>query len=103
MTLPAWVWIIYYCFIAISIIYGFIALFKGTLNRFLSLLTIIVSIIIPILFITYSIERSVTQNEFDYFVSGLLKGNMVSWMLLVMIIYVGFWWVILIKRIVDKK
>ncbi|QDP41954.1 hypothetical protein [Radiobacillus deserti] len=102
MTLPSYVWVIYYGLLALTVIYGIIFIVKGNINRLLSTFAVILSIVLVFVFMMYSMERKPTHNEFEHFFYGLREGIFVAWFLLCVLLYIGFWWFRVLQNAFKK-
>lgn len=103
MSLPKWIWLIYYSFFGLTFVYGLIILWKGFVRRSLSILAVILSIAAPLVFLLFSFGRSYEDTEFVFFVKELVSGEIVPWVLLLSMFYIVFWWGVVMKRLIRKS
>lgn len=90
-TLPGWFWLIYYLFLIGTLLCSSISIWKKK-NVGLSVITIFITILTPILFLPFSIGRT-KGNEFDHLISKTLQADMFAIFCLLGFSLIIFWWV----------
>ncbi|WP_282137466.1 hypothetical protein [Rossellomorea aquimaris] len=101
-TLPQWFWILYYSLTILTIASAILSIKKqGYIWR--AMLTIFVTISIPVVGMVNGIYREQNQNELEQWLSHLGKGKLWAFYLLLGYIYVFVWWVLLIRNKVSRQ
>ncbi len=97
-TLPAWFWIAYYLFLAITIGVSIYNLSNRKSIR-LSLLVIWIAITVPIVGLLNSIGRFDELNEFQHLVSELQQGLLWAWYVCSGYLILVVWWITLFLKV----
>jgi hypothetical protein len=100
-TLPNWFWGIYYLFFLITLGVAIHSISKNKLIS-ISIITICVSISVPIVCLINSIGRAYGLNEFEHFITQIKQGSIWSIFVTIGFIYLLIWWVVILielKRI----
>ncbi|QFT87559.1 hypothetical protein FIU87_02745 [Bacillus sp. THAF10] len=93
-TLPEWVWYIYYSFFILTFVMGLVqAIRKRRIG--LSLLAVITTILLPIVFILFSIGRPEGMNELEHYVFQLKEGSLWSILVSLGFAYLFVYWVLI--------
>jgi|SRR5690625_1281363 len=100
--LPTWFWIIYYGLLILTIVFAIYNFYKRRIIG-LSLVAIILSIIIPIYHILYSLGREEGFNEFEHLFQGVVIGDIWALYLAALYLYLIVWWVISLFKIVKRE
>ncbi len=100
-TLPSWVWGFYYVFILIALVSSIVYLIRKQ-RKLLSILTILSSIIGPIVFFLQSLLRA-SGTEIDNLWHSLGQGEI--WALFVLLAFMEMlvWYVTLIKDFFGRR
>lgn len=97
-TLPSWFWIIYYLFLLATLVTALINIFRMR-RKSLSVITIVLTVSIPIISIVNSIGREKGVNEFEHLVTQFQQGSLWSIYVIIAFLYLLVWWImILIKN-----
>lgn len=101
-TLPQWFWILYYSLTILTIASAFLSIKK---QRYIwrAMLTIFVTISIPVVGMVNGIYRGENQNEMEQWLSHLRTGELWAIYLLFGYIYVIVWWGLLIRNKVSRQ
>lgn len=100
-TLPAWFWIAYYLFLAVTI--G-VAIYNVSTRKEirLSLLTIWVAITVPIALLN-TIVAPAELNEFQHLVNELHQGALWAWYACSGYLFLAVWWILLLLKIFTRQ
>ncbi|MGM8216608.1 hypothetical protein ACLIA0_13700 [Bacillaceae bacterium W0354] len=90
-TLPNWFWGIYYSFFLITLVMAIFNIVKKRLIN-ISIITVVLSFVIPIASFFYSIGRIKGLNELEYLIHNLQQGELWSIFITVLYLYIIFWW-----------
>lgn len=101
-TLPAWFWIAYYLFLAITIGVSIYNLSNRKSIR-LSLLVIWIAITVPIVGLLNSIGRFDELNEFQHLVSELQQGSLWAVYACSGYLFLVVWWIMLFLKIIARQ
>jgi hypothetical protein len=101
-TLPAWFWIAYYLFLAVTIGVAIYNLSTRKTNR-MSLLVIWVAITVPIVGLLNSIGRFDELNEFQHLVSELQQGLLWAVYAFSGYLFLVVWWIMLFLKIIARQ
>ncbi|WP_430507704.1 hypothetical protein [Rossellomorea marisflavi] len=101
-TLPAWFWIAYYLFLAITIGVAIYNLSNRKSIR-LSLLVIWIAITVPIVGLLNSIGRFNELNEFQLLVNELHQGALWAWYACSGYLFLAVWWILLLLKIIARQ
>lgn len=101
-TLPGWFWIIFYIFLCLSLISGTINWVRQRLSA-LSALTIILSLLVPIVSFVYSVGRTEGLNEFEYIFAQMKTGDLWAVFLIVGYVYLLVWWYLFVSSFTSFK
>lgn len=101
-TLPAWFWIAYYLFLAITIGVAIYNLSNRKSIR-LSLLVIWIAITVPIVGLLNSIGRFDELNEFQHLVNELHQGALWAWYACSGYLFLAVWWILLLLKIFTRQ
>ncbi|AIM16136.1 MULTISPECIES: hypothetical protein [Neobacillus] len=101
-TLDTWIWVIYYGFFFITFIAAIVASVENLIKRRYSVMTILLIPIFIVMVALNSMNR-LDQNEWEYWLTSLLRGELWSWICLLMILYIFFWWMLMIQWRFNKK
>ncbi|MBO1510118.1 hypothetical protein [Metabacillus bambusae] len=93
-TLPGWFWFIYYLFLIVTLFGSSISIWKKK-NVGLSVFTVFITILTPLLFLPFSIGRT-RGNEFEHLISQTLQADMFAILCLLGFSLIIFWWVFFI-------
>ena len=77
-------WIIYWSLIVVSLIFSIIVIFKK--NKVLGISQFILSLIVPVIALLFSLERDFSKNEVIYILDEVVEGNVLA--SLIIILYV---------------
>lgn len=101
-TLPNWFWVIYYLFLFLTLLAGIFSITLRNL-KFSSILSIILTITIPIFSLINSIGREEGIDEFEYLLNQLQLCS--PWALYVFIgyLYLFIWWIIFFIKLIKEK
>jgi hypothetical protein len=97
-TLPSWVWVIYYLFLLITLGTAILNVIRKKMIS-LSIITIVLSITVPIISMINSIGRVNGMNEFEHFVTQLQQGSIWSIYAVIGILYLFVYWVMILVKI----
>jgi hypothetical protein len=100
-TLPHWFWLLYYSLMILTIASAFFSIIKQR-GRWWALLTIFVTLSIPVVGLLNGIYREQNQNELEQWLSHLGTGELWALYLLFGYIYVIVWWGLLIRKRVNR-
>ncbi|CAI9395485.1 hypothetical protein BACSP_04111 [Bacillus sp. T2.9-1] len=73
-SLPTWFWIVYYTFLLAITISAIFSILKGK-QKLISILSLILTLTIPIIGLINSIERDINQNEWEHLILSLQLGE----------------------------
>ncbi|WP_404328329.1 hypothetical protein [Mesobacillus maritimus] len=96
-SLPSWIWVIYYLFLFATLGTAIMNL-KRKKMIYLSMITIVLTITVPIISLTNSIGRLEGVNEFEHLVAQLQQGSIWSFYVVLGFIYLFVYWVMLIFK-----
>ncbi|WP_316572402.1 hypothetical protein [Neobacillus sp. YIM B06451] len=97
-TLPGWVWGVYYLYLLLTLGVGILNVSRKRILTF-SVITIVLSITVPIISVLNSIGRAEGINEFEHLVAQLQRGSIWSIYVVIGFIYLfAYWAVIIIKN-----
>lgn len=101
-TLPDWVWIIYYLFIIATL--GS-AIFSVIRKKMIipSIITIVLTITIPIISIINSIGREKGVDEFEHLVTHLQQGSPWSIYAITGFLYLIIWWIMFLLKYKKRE
>jgi hypothetical protein len=102
VTLPEWFWTVYYLFLLLTLATTIISIIKKRYIK-MSLLTICLTLTIPIISLINSIGRLEGLNEFQHLIKELQ--NAAVWSLYVSLGYIALvvWWVLFISTILKRN
>jgi len=95
--LPNWVWIIYYLFIIATLGSAILSVIRKKLI-ILSIITIVLTITIPIISIINSIGREKGVDEFEQLVTHLQQGSPWSIYAIIGFLYLLIWWIMFLLK-----
>lgn len=102
-TLPTWIWIIYYIILFLTLISGIINWVRRIYSP-LAAITIILSLLIPLVGFLYSIGRPEGVNELEYVITQFQNRNLWSvFIIFVHIYFIGWGFMFLNGRHYMKK
>ncbi|MRH41479.1 hypothetical protein GH741_02180 [Aquibacillus halophilus] len=101
-TLPSWVWLIYYLLIFTTLGAAIISVIQKKIVS-LSIVTIVLTITVPITAINNSIGRLVDVNEFEHLISQLQQGSIWSIYVVLGYLYLLIYLVIFIKNKLNTE
>ncbi|WP_339228928.1 hypothetical protein NSQ77_03940 [Oceanobacillus sp. FSL K6-2867] len=90
-TLPAWFWVCYYIFLILTLISGIINWVRQVYSP-LAAMTIIFSLLTPLVGFVYSIGRTEGINELQYVLEQFKTRDMLSVFIILVHVYFGVWW-----------
>ncbi|WP_249870603.1 hypothetical protein [Oceanobacillus saliphilus] len=90
-TLPNWFWIAYYIFIFLTLISGIIYWVRQLYSA-LAAITIILSLLIPLVGFIYFIGRPEGLNEYEYVMSQFQNRDLWSLFIILTHFYFIVWW-----------
>lgn len=96
-TLPHWFWILYYGLLLLTIGSAFFSI-KKQRDIWRAMITIFVTLSIPVVGFLNGIYREGDQNEWEQWLSHLGTGELWALYLLFSYVYVIVWWVSLIRK-----
>ncbi|MGM0904698.1 MAG: hypothetical protein ACQEXB_27000 [Bacillota bacterium] len=96
-TLPSWIWAIYYLFLFATLGTAIMNVIRKKV-LFLSLITMVLTITVPIISLLNSIGRLEGVNEFEHFVTQLQQGSIWSIYAVLSFLYFFVYWVMLIFK-----
>lgn len=98
LTLPKWFWIIYYIILFSTLISGVINWVRQRYSV-LSAITIILSLLVPMVSFVYTVGRTEGLNEFQYLFAQL--GSRDPWALFIVLgyLYLLVWWYFFISSL----
>ncbi|MFD2444036.1 hypothetical protein ACFSO7_08560 [Bacillus sp. CGMCC 1.16607] len=92
-TLPSWVWLVYYIFLFATLGTAIMNVSRKKM-MVLSIITIVLTITVPIISIINSIGRVEGENEFEHLVTQLQQGSIWSIYAVIGTLYLFVYWVI---------
>jgi hypothetical protein len=101
-SMPAWFWIIFYAFLIISWGTSIYFLFRGEVQRLLSLLNVLVVPLFLVLVFVTSLNRA-DVTEAQYFMESIESGKLWSIFSLLLLIYIVYYWIHLLYKGRRKK
>ncbi|MGM0852520.1 MAG: hypothetical protein ACQEWI_07905 [Bacillota bacterium] len=96
-TLPQWFWLFYYSLILLTIAVAVLSI-KKQRDIWSALVTLFVTLSIPVVGFVNGIYREENQNELEQWLSHLGKGELWALYILFGYIYVIVWWGGLIRK-----
>lgn len=99
-TLPGWFWIIYYMLLCLSLISGTVNWVRQRLSA-LSALTIILSLLVPIVSFVYTVGRTEGLNEFEFIFAQMKVGDLWAIFLIVGYVYLLVWWYLFVSSFIQ--
>lgn len=101
-SIPVWGAVLFYGFFIATMVFGLIAIFQKKLNEYLNVLAIIVPVFVFFVFLSHSIGRPLTMNEYDWLFSQFL--NLRLWAIFVAMGYgyLLYWWYLYISSLRKK-
>ncbi|MFC4024600.1 hypothetical protein ACFOUV_12415 [Oceanobacillus longus] len=90
-TLPNWFWILYYIIIFLTLVSGIINWVRQIYSP-LAAVTIILSLLLPLVGFLYSIGRPEGVNEYEYVLAQFQTRNLWSVFIIFVHIYFILWW-----------
>ncbi|MGF3104461.1 hypothetical protein [Rossellomorea sp. DUT-2] len=96
-TLPNWFWLLYYSLMLLTIASAFFSI-KKQQDIWRAMITIFVTLSIPVVGFVNGIYREGNQNEFEQWLSHLGKGELWALYLMFGYMYVIVWWGSLIRK-----
>lgn len=101
VTLPDWLWIIYYLFLLSALVAGIVSLIK---NKYiiLSIISIIFAITLPALGLINSIGRLENTNEFQHLFIQLQEGSIWAIYSVIGYLYLFLWFILFLVRLKKK-
>ncbi|MFJ7736454.1 hypothetical protein ACIQ2D_08920 [Lysinibacillus sp. NPDC097287] len=95
-TLSDWVWIIYYLFLIATLGTAIFNVIRMKMIS-LSVITIVLTLSVPIITVANSIGREKGVNEFEHLVTHLQQGSFWSVSVIIAFLYLLVWWVKILK------
>ncbi|WP_026584707.1 hypothetical protein [Bacillus sp. J33] len=96
-TLPNWFWIIYYLFLFATLGAAIISVAQNKAKA-LSIITIVLTITVPMAGFINSVERSRGVNEFEHLVNQFQQGAYWSIYTMAGYLYLVVWWGIFLSK-----
>jgi hypothetical protein len=96
-TLPQWFWLLYYSLMLFTFVSAFFSI-KKQQDIWRAMITIFVTLSIPVVGSVNGIYRGENQNELEQWLSDLGKGELWALYLLFGYIYLIVWWGSLIRK-----
>nr|WP_233710995.1 hypothetical protein [Lederbergia citrisecunda] len=96
-TLLSWFWVIYYICLLITVGASILSVRYKKLIK-MSLITIILTVTIPIVSVIHSIGRIEGHNEVEHFLSQLQQGAIWAIYSFLGYLYIIVWWVLFFKK-----
>ncbi|MBB6452492.1 hypothetical protein HNQ94_000937 [Salirhabdus euzebyi] len=100
-TLPNWVWTIYYLVLLSTLGISILHIFRKQLKGF-SIISIVITITVPIVSFLNSIGRGKGINEFGYFINQLQQGSLWSIYVSVGFLYLLFYWLLILVKNMNR-
>lgn len=91
LTLPMWFWIIYYIILFLTLISGIMNWIRQRYSA-LSAITIIFSLLVPIMGLVYTVGRTEGLNEFGYLFAQLKARDPWAFFIILGYLYLLVWW-----------
>lgn len=91
LTLPIWVWIIYYIIVFLTLMSGVMNWVRQRYSA-LAAITIIFSLLVPTVSFVYTVGRTEGLNEFGYLFAQLKARNPWSLFIVLGYLYLVVWW-----------
>ncbi|MGJ7922604.1 hypothetical protein [Neobacillus sp. LXY-4] len=96
-TLPSWFWVIYYLFLFVTLGIAIMCVIRKKM-KVISIITIVLTITVPINSMLNSIGRAKGDNELEHLVTQLQLGSIWSFYAVVGYLYlIAFWVMLLVK------
>lgn len=80
------IWIVYWSLIVVSLIFSIIVIFKK--NKVLGISQFILSLIVPVIALLFSLERDFSKNEVIYILDEVVEGNVLASMIIILYIVI---------------
>lgn len=100
-TLPPWFWLLYYTVLLATLIASIINVARKK-HVTSSLVSTVFAFTIPVVAIFNSIGRDPGINEFEHLVSRLQQGEMWSIYVCVGYLFIGAWWLVLLRSMAKR-
>ncbi|WP_010650242.1 hypothetical protein [Oceanobacillus massiliensis] len=92
-TLPNWFWIIYCIYILLTLSSGIINWVRQVYSP-LAAITIIFSLLVPLVSFVYGVSRTEGLNEFQYIIAEFRTGSYLAVFIVMAHLYLIAWWFI---------
>lgn len=102
VSLPTWFWIVYHAFLLAITISTIFSIFKGKQKLFSSL-SLILTLIIPIIVIINSIERDINQNEWEHLILHLQQGELWTIFAIFGHLFILMWFIWFLKMMITRN
>lgn len=99
-TLPNWFWIMFYLFLLLTLASAIYSNFKNR-RIYLSYISIILSLLVPVMGFLFSLGRAEGQTELGYLLAQLGAGDIWAVLITLFLVYFVVWWFLLIKEKID--
>ncbi|MFT8320938.1 MAG: hypothetical protein ABF649_08540 [Bacillus sp. (in: firmicutes)] len=100
-TLPHWIWLIYYLIITITLIFCIFKLIQKKNSKF-SIITIIASLLLPIISFIHTIARE-EGTELDYMITALSNRELWPYSIIACSFCLLLWWIVFFQQNNKQK
>ncbi|MCQ6265262.1 hypothetical protein M1K46_06260 [Fictibacillus sp. WQ 8-8] len=90
-TLPDWVWLLFYSFIALTLLATITNLFKKVHIK-ASIINLTFVIATPVISFTFALGRPEGNTEWDHLITGMLSGSPWAIIILLGCSFMLYWW-----------